>query len=243
MRQALYGLLGCLLPQPERAELERRRGGNPAAWSFALGIVEFVGGARLLYDDAMRTMQRLVLATSGAMFERLEGRASEDFDEWLAFTWSGALGWAGWAIRPWTWVLVSIPAVGLLRVVSYMSNQEAVGEPAVWLGLRLWGLARRRFAAAAERRRFGPERADRVRREADGSLLVLAARPRPEWNERVTIQIGERFYRMVGHHLRHDGGVAWHGYTLREADPNEIIRRLVLYQPPPEPPVEPPRRA
>jgi hypothetical protein len=236
MRQALYGLLGSLLPQPERGELERSRGGNPAAWSFALGIVEFVGGARLLYDDAMRVMVRLVAASSGALFEQLDARASKDFDDWLAFTWSGALGWAAWAVRPWTWVLVSIPAVGLMRVVSYMSNQEAVGEPAVWLVLRLRAWARRRFAAASERRRFGGERADRVLRQADGSLVVLAARPRPEWNERVTIQVGERFYRVAEHRVRYEAGLASYGYTLREEDPNEIIRRLIVYQPPAESP-------
>ncbi len=63
-------------------------------------------------------------------------------------------------------------------------------------------------------------------------LVVLSARPRPEWNEHVTIEIAGRFYRLRRQEPRQHDAAEWHAHVLREADPNEVIRALVRYSPP-----------
>src|SRR5436305_1014908 len=89
---------------------------------------------------------------------------------------------------------------------------------------------------AAERdalvRRHGAERPDRVLRDPDGDLVVLACREKPEWNERITLEIGERFYRLHRVEERADRGFHAHAYLLREIDDNEVFRGLLRYAPP-----------
>jgi len=231
MRDALCGLLAALLPAPEREDFARRVGGEPAGWSLALGTVEFVAGGAIFARDALHVIPRLVTEHSAALAEVVLAGRLDDPGAMLALTWSGAFGWLLWALRPWTWFLVSFPIVGLVRVVAYMSSQEAVGEPFVWAGLRLLRWVRRLAGRARERRRLGPVRPDRLRRDPTGDLVLLTARLRPAWNEHVTIEIAGRFYRLRRHELRPDGAVRCHAYLLREADPNEVIRSLVRYPP------------
>jgi hypothetical protein len=90
----------------------------------------------------------------------------------------------------------------------------------------------RKLAGAAQRRRrFGPLRSDRVLRGEGSDLVVLSCRPKPDWNERITIEIGERFYRLQRVEERPDGEWWVYAHLLQEADPNEIFRGLIRYVP------------
>lgn len=140
--------------------------------------------------------------------------------------------WLTWALRPLTWLLASVLAVGVARLVAFAVDHDAVGEPSVWLGLRAGQGLRRAFAARNRRTRFGPERPDLLLHERGCDLVVVSCRPKPEWNERITLQIGDRFFRLIGQEERPDRGFEAHAYRLREADPNEIFRGLVHYEPP-----------
>jgi hypothetical protein len=124
-----------------------------------------------------------------------------------------------------------------VRLTAFGVTREAVPEPLVWLGWHGWRLlVRQPLAAAREQAEYGPAtRPDRVVEQADGALLVLTSRRRLEWNELVTIQVGERFFRVEDVHERQEGPWRWHAYRLREEDAGAVFRGLLLYEPPPGP--------
>ena len=65
-------------------------------------------------------------------------------------------------------------------------------------------------------------------------LFVVCCREKPEWTAASTLEIGGRFYRLVGVEERPDGPWDSIVYRLREAKIGAgVIRRLVRYEPPP----------
>lgn len=122
-----------------------------------------------------------------------------------------------------------IPATGLLRLVTYGLHHEAAGEPLVWAGLRLWQLAGRRLGKSRDLLRHGPERPDRIV-PSPGGLTVLACRPKPDWNPLVTVEIREKFYRLLRTEERQDGPWWVYAYVMREMPESEVIRYLIRYE-------------
>ncbi|HYQ82812.1 MAG TPA: hypothetical protein VEP28_02130, partial [Rubrobacter sp.] len=116
--------------------------------------------------------------------------------------------------------------------VAFGVSRDVVGEPLVWIGLRIAQAAGGLLGASRDQLRFGPERPDKILREPGADLVILSARPKPEWSERVTIEIEERFYRLRRAEERQDGTWWVHAYVLDEAPSNEIIRALIRYVPP-----------
>ena len=225
----LAGALSALLPAEPRAAVVRRWAVDPPFWSGLLGVVEALGGGLWLVDDYLHKVRKLVDqgvdAALGAGFERHP-------TDTLAVMWSGSFAWLRWLTSPLTMFLVMAIVTGAVRLVSFGINREAVGEPLVWLGWRLWRGVRRSGLAAEHKVRFGPSRPDRVLPTDDGGLLVLTSEPRPEWNDLVTIGVGERCFRLDEVGEGREAGLLWHSYRLREEDPTAVIRALVLYQPP-----------
>jgi len=225
----LAGVLSALLPVEPRAAVVRRYGVDPPFWSGLLGVVEALGGALWLVDDYLRRVRGLVdQGVDAALAAGFEEHPADT----LAVMWSGSFAWLRWLTSPLTLFVVLAMITGAVRLVSFGLNREAVGEPLMWLGWRVWRGLRRSGLAAEHAVRFGPARPDRVLPTDDGGLLVLTSAPRPEWNELVTIEVGERFFRLaeVGEHR--DGGLLWHSYRLREEDSSAVIRALLLYEPP-----------
>jgi len=228
----LASLIGALLPDPERSAFTRRWGGRPAPASMLLGIVEFVGGVHLVYESAMGYLAA-VSAEMAAEYLRQAEQRSIGAAETLGLTWGGAVVWVTWLLQPTSWLLLSIPAVGLARSSAYLTVGEAFGEPLAWAALRFVETLRRLRDRAAERALFGSaESPDEIETDEDGALLVHTARPRPEWNDAVTIEIAERFYRMTRHEQVERAGGRRHRYRLVEAPEHEVIRRLVRYEAP-----------
>src|SRR6185295_8602924 len=124
--------------------------------------------------------------------EQMDPRQLYSFENRLAITWGGSVVWLSWAFHPLTWLLLSIPLVGIARLVAFGVSRDAVGEPLVWFVLRAAQAMRRLLDTLQRRRRFGPLRPDRAVRGKDGGLVVMSCRPKPDWNERITIEIGER---------------------------------------------------
>jgi hypothetical protein len=225
----LAGVLSALLPVEPRAAVVRRYGVDPPFWSGLLGVVEALGGGLWLVDDYLHRVRALVDRGVDAAFAA--GFEEHPTDS-LAVMWSGSFAWLRWLTSPLVLFMVLTAITGAVRLVSFGLNREAVGEPMVWLGWRLWRGARRSGLAAEHAVRFGSARPDRVLPTDDGGLLVLTCAPRPEWHELVTIQVGERFFRLAEVGERRDGGLLWHSYRLREEDPTAVIRSLLLYEPP-----------
>lgn len=231
-RNPLLDLLAALLPAAEREALYRRYGTEPAWWSFLFGLGELFAGARLLLADFFYSMGQLSDAVATHVMENLDPRQLDSFDAKFAVFGSGPLMWLTWAVRPGTWLLASIPLVGVVRLVAFAVSRETVGEPLVWLLLRAAQGVKHLRRAAADRLRFGPVRPDRLVQEPGWDLVVLSARPKPDWNERVTIEIGESFYRLHRVEERPDRRWRAHAHLLREAPIQEIFRGLVRYEPP-----------
>jgi hypothetical protein len=204
-RNPLLDLLAALLPAQERSALVRH-GAEPLVWSVLLGLVEFFVGGSLIVSDAMAWFQPMADAAATRIMEM-------DPRELAASPDNKAVGHVGAVI----WV-----AFGVTR--------EVVGEPLVWAAVRIAQAARRLLHGSQDLLRFGPERPDRLLHEAESDLIVLSARPKLEWNERVTIEIDERFYRLRRTEERQDGTWWAYAYLLREAEPGEIIRALVRYR-------------
>ncbi|GMU65199.1 MAG: hypothetical protein AMXMBFR36_14730 [Acidobacteriota bacterium] len=228
-------LLGALLPEPERGAIVRRFGGDPPRASFLIGAVEFVAGANFLYESGIAHFR----AASEAMaveFLRQAERATPSSEEAMALTWGGAVVWLGWLLRPTTWLLVSIPLVGLVRSSAYLTAREAVAEPAVWAALRLRAALARLAGASRQRVEFGTSGApDVVEPTAEGGFVVLSARPKPAWDDVATIEIDERFFRVAHHDQVERDGRRRHRYHLTEAPEHEVIRRLLRYPPAADP--------
>jgi hypothetical protein len=224
----LLDLLAALLPASERSALIRR-GAAPEGWSLLLGLVELFVGASLLLSNALDSFQAMSDATATYLMEVDPSRFEQAK---VVMTSSGPLIWLTWAVRPVTWLLASIPATGVARLVAFAVSREAVGEPLVWLALRPVQGSGRLLQAFRKSLRFGPARPDRIILEPSHDLLVLSCRPKPDWNERVTIEIAGRFYRLRHLEERPDGRWSVYAHGLQEAEPHEVIRRLVRYEPP-----------
>ncbi|HEX6865295.1 MAG TPA: hypothetical protein VF414_20875 [Thermoanaerobaculia bacterium] len=227
MRDLLLGLFAALLPSPERGDFSRRHGVDPAGWSALIGLAELFGGGAAAFSNGMSHFQRLTAEHAAYLLEKIDPK---DFKEgWAAYVGSGPLTVLHWLIQPWTWVLISIPVVGVVRLVAYAVNQEASGEPIVWAGVRLSQLLGRRLGQSRDLLRYGPERPDRIL-PSPGGLTILSCRPKPDWNPLVTIEIGEKFYKVLRTDERQDGQWWVYAYVMREMPESEVIRYLIRYE-------------
>ncbi|HEV8580721.1 MAG TPA: hypothetical protein VGX68_16775 [Thermoanaerobaculia bacterium] len=230
-RNPFLDFLAAVVPAAEREELVRRYGAEPFVWSAILGVLEFYLGGRLLLKNAIAYFQTVTDALAAQVLE-LDPRHLNSFENRVGIFWSGSFVWLSWLLAPLTWLLLSIPLVGIARLVAFGVNHDAVGEPTVWVVVRAAQALRGWIGRLQRRRRFGPLRPDRVLRGRNGALVVLSCRPKPDWNERITIEIGERFYRLQRIEERRDGAWWAHAHLLQEAHPNEIFRGLIRYAPP-----------
>ena len=124
------------------------------------------------------------------------------------------------------------PIRPVIRLIVLVTVREPMGDPL--LCLVLWGVrsVRRESARRAQLARLGPERPDRILREAGSDLVVISCREKSGWNDLVTIQAGNRFYRLRGVEERQDGSHRAIAYLLIEADENEVARGLVRHEMP-----------
>ena len=231
----LAGPLAALLPEEPRERLERRHGVDAAAWSAAVGVLELFGAGLALVGDFVTRIPRLVDEHTAAFLENTPDPMLRDPANAQALTLSGFWSWLVWLSQPMVLLLFLLTLTGIVRLTAFALTREAVPEPLVWLSWHAWRvLVRQPAAAAREHAEYGPaSRSDRVVPQADGGLLVLTSRPRPEWNELVTIQVGERFFRVEDVHERQEGPWRWHAHRLREEHPGVVIRALLLYEPSP----------
>ena len=227
MHDLLLGLIAALLPAPERGDFARRNGVDPSGWSGLVGLAELFVGGSVVVSNGLAHFQRLANENAALLMEvdpsklTAEGR--------YAYVNSGPLLVLHWLAEPWTWVLISIPLVGIVRLVAYGVNREAVGEPVVWAGVRLSQLLRRRLERSRDLLRYGPERPDRIV-ASPGGLTILSCRSKPDWNPLVTIEVHERFYRLLRKEERQAGQWWVYAYVLGEIPESEVIRYLIRYE-------------
>ncbi len=227
----LLDLLAALLPAQERNELVRR-GAEPAGWSVLLGLAELFVAGSLLVSNAIAYFRPLADEAAGRIME-MDPRQLGSNPDGASVGHVGAVIWLAWLSEPFTWLLICVASVGVGRLVAFGVSRDVIGEPLVWVAVRIGQAVGRILHGSRDLLRFGPERPDRVLCEPGYDLVVLSCRPKADWNERVTIEIEERFYRLRRVEERQDGTWWAYAHLLKEAEPNEIIRALIRYIPPP----------
>jgi len=219
-------LLVALLPSPERDRYARDRGVDAPRWSFALGLVQMAVGTFVWFRGA--------LAFIGAAADDQVWVLLENWWPGLSSTHLqgvGLVNWFAWCLHPVSWPFAYLGLTGLLRCAAFGIGREAVGEPVVWAGMRLTQAFARRRRARTREAELGPARPDRILERASGGVVVLTCREKPDWNELVTIEIGDRHFRLDGVEEVRDGSRLTIAYALRPEDPHAVIRRLVRYDP------------
>jgi hypothetical protein len=229
MRDLFFSLLAAFLPAPERDAFARRHGVDPAGWSGLLGLAELLGGGCALVSNGLAFFKEIAERNATLFVDLMERQRLTDAEK-ISYGLSGVANWVQWMTRPWTWFLFMLPAVGMVRMITWWVNSEASGEPLVWAGLRLAQRLRRQAETSRDRLRFGPRRPDRVVAGPDGGLTILSCRPKPLWNPRVTIEVDGRFYRLLRTEERQDGTLWVHAFVLGEYPENEVIRALVRFE-------------
>jgi len=225
----LQGFWTALLPSPERERFARPRELDAPRWSLELGIVQMFGGIALFLAGGLAFMRPATTDGSMTLLQHWWPGLSTTHFQGLAI-----LNWLAWFIHPASWPFAYLALVGLARCAAFAITREAVGEPIVWALLRARKFASTRSATRRRESRLGPMRPDRVLAGKGPDLFVVCCREKPEWTSASTLEIGGRFYRLVGVEERPDGPWDSIVYRLREAKIGAgVIRRLVRYEPPP----------
>lgn len=225
-------LLALVLPDPERREQTRRVSADIPFWSALLGLAEFIGGAVYLVHDGMTFLQGTAERNASAIMAN-DPTFFGSKENALAYYWSGSFNVLEWLSQPLTPILLTVPVVGMVRLVAFAASREASGEFLVWAFVRLAQLFGRQRRKAADKARFGVRRPDKLVEEPGCDLVLLTSTPQSEWNEYVTVEIGERFYKVTGQEVRRPPGERWsvYAYKLDEEPENAVIRRLLRYEP------------
>lgn len=225
-------VLALVLPSPEREPFARRTVLDIPFWSMMLGLVQVLGGTLYLFGDWHEEIHRIT-AEGMVVFAEARPGGARSFNEQLAVNWSGMLWSVFYFARPKTWLLASIPLVGMMRMITFAASREAAGELLVWLPLRIVQFFKGRVTQKVKNARFGPRRPDRFIHEPGSDLVLLTCRACEDWNENATIQIDDRFYRLIESGERRPPGERHdvYYYKLNEQGDNEVIRRLAAYAP------------
>jgi len=226
LRPVGTGLLAALLPDPERRRWERSV--SVPFWSLVLGVACLVGGFGLTLDDALTFFQEESVRATGVFLEQTDPHEFNDPDRRLAFYWSGMFVFVLWLAQPKTWLLLYVTLTGGARCVVYGVGDQALGDPMVWVGLRLAQWVKRRGDAASLAARRGPSRPDRLFWEGD-DLVLLTTCERPGWNDHVSIEVEGRFFHLGAIEERQVGAFFSLAYRLWEQGANEVVRGLVRY--------------
>jgi hypothetical protein len=219
----LRGLWVALLPAPERPRFAREHYLDAPRWSAAFGFVQGGIGVALFVVLGIAFMRGVSGDLSQGLLENWEPGLEDTH-----FRATGLIGWLTWLVWPGSWPWSYLGVVGLVRIAAFAVTREAVGEPLFILALRGWQRIEGRRRARREEIELGPRRTDRVHR--DGEDLVIVSRgAKPGWDEAATIEIADRYYRIVDSVERRDGEWKSTVYRLREIDPTVAIRRLERY--------------
>ena len=219
-------LIACwsaLLPVVERERLRQRLSYEvptvPASWALALVQVGLIPVWAILGIEYLSNVARIEAAAALD-----SGAAVTNRDLQLALV---ALGPFAYLFSPLGLLLEYVIVTGVFRLAALVASGRPVGDPLVSGFAWLIRAVRSKRVERQRLRELGPERPDRIIEHEKEGLLVLCSREKAEWDERVTIQFGERFYRLAHREERPYGKWTAIAYVLRPTQPGEVIRGLV----------------
>lgn len=228
----------ALLPAAERRAAAERLSLDPMRGTWLLVALQLFGGSVLWAFDFVTAGQARLEAVAGQYTKAGSAPSDREIAAVYAPFKGGSASWSpeglrvlGYALTAQGLVLEYAILTGLVRGLNAVATRQPLGDPLLSLALGAFrgGRARRRERERLARQ--GPERPDRLLEDGE-DLIVLAAREKPDWDERATIGIGERFYRVRGPTERPDEGWQVLAYRLTPVEAGSMLRGLVRYEPP-----------
>jgi hypothetical protein len=219
------GLVAAFLPRPENERLGRAWEVDVGRFSMGLGLVEAVVGGLGFMFGGLAAMTGDIAVLNMILLEGwFEGLSTAHFQG------AGLVALLIWCTHPLAWFLALVGVTGLARVFTWTTTGEAIGEPLVWLALRLVQAVRRSSTATARLRHLGPLRRDRLVWGHDGELVILTCRDRPEWSDNVTLELDGRFFRLVETSDRVEGAHLAVAHRFAELPEHSVVRRPLTYR-------------
>jgi hypothetical protein len=210
----LIALPASLLPAAWRARM-------PQGLPMAAGTV--ITGAAQVLAAFVAGAWAFPRFAAGLMAQASEVAAAAPVDGRAVAMIQGAAVWFAFLTSPLGLALLGCEVEGLIRLAGAATTGEPLGTLPLWL-LEHAGSRLRRWR---DLRRLPPLVPDEVLREGDG-LRIASCRRRP-WDKLITIEIEDRFYRVVGHETL-PAGPRPHVYRLAPLAPGAIIRGLHRYR-------------
>lgn len=235
MREFVATLLALVLPSPEREKYERETPLDVPFWSLLLGFAMIASCAVYLVDDYFKTLPLLGEMTFGEG----DGKAAAlavgggTTDQRIAYNLSGALTVITWWLQPHVILGFLVAIAGGARVVAYLAARQSLGDPWVYVAVRLGQALQRKNEAQRLEQSLGPLRPDRFLPAEGKDQWLLSARSRPDWQVGFSVDLAGEIYRIAAIELKPPAGErgnVYH-YHLREQPEGQMIRRLVAYQP------------
>ena len=231
LTEALHTLFLLLLPGWRRRS---RTVHDLHRWSMAVGLLQIATGSVLYVTGGLRSTGGFAEQSATAFFEESQTEGGVDFDERLAFYWSGALGFVSFLATPLAWFAIYLMADGTFRFAGYWAG-EATGTVAAYPGFLLWELGTGEWRRRRRLRRFGDRVRDRVvwNPRADGDWLVEVESAHDKgWRAEEAIQVDDLLYELVETYDRSRQGKLRCCYRLRRWPETKLVHTVVAYQPP-----------
>lgn len=251
----------ALLPAPERRAASERLSLDPLRGTWTVSALQLFGASLLWASGFVAAGQARLEAVAGQYTRAASAPSVREVAGVFAPFLGGSESWSpeglrflGYALTPKGLLLEYAFVTGIVRSLHAVTTRQALGDPLLSLVLAVLRGVRARRRESARLAQLGPERPDRVLEQGE-DLIVLSAREKPDWNERATIKIGERFYQLLGVLERPDEEWRVLAYRLTPVAAGSVLRGLVHYETParagsrprspqkPEGPVGPPPEA
>jgi hypothetical protein len=192
-----------------------------ASYATISGIIEFASCLALLIYRYLQFVPNQVFGGTNVAL-----KAAEQGGE-SAIAGSGIFTLAEFMLRPLTIALVYFAAEGIVRGVAAFTS----GEVLPTLPLAILAYAHEKFAGQRAELALGPRVQDEVEvlNSSDLKLRVRSCRPKPSWDERLTIFYMNELYELAGQ----ENGQAPRKfvYVLRRKPDSKLVRGTFHYDP------------
>ena len=224
LRCIVLGFVAALVPSPQNERLGKVWNVDVAPYSMAIGLVEAaVGGLGFLFGGIAAMTGDVETLNMFLLHNWFPGMTTTHFQG------AGLIALFFWVTHPMAWFLALLGMTGIVRIFTFVATRGAVGEPVVWLVMRIVAALGRSRGRASRKRELGPMRGDRLIYGKEADLVIFACRERQEWNDAMTLAINDRYFRLLDLEDRLEGAYHVLVYRFTELGEHEVIRRPVGY--------------
>ena len=157
LRCVVLGFVAALVPSPQNRRLGKAWDIDVGPYSMAIGLVEAsVGGIGFLFGGIAAMTGDIETLNLFLLNNWFPGLSTAHFQG------AGLMALFFWVSNPVALCLAFVGMTGMLRVFTFATTGEPVGEPLVWLVMRIATAIGRRVNRASREHELGPLRGDRL---------------------------------------------------------------------------------